>query len=98
MPATLVLELMTQYRGSHALRCTVECGSFSCPSAGNMPAFNDVPLVNAATTCDAEGSRLYLSVVNCQVDEAMQIRLAGVDTEGEIEMFTVSGQSPLANQ
>ena len=96
MPATLVLELMTQYRGSHALRCTVECGSFSCPSAGNMPAFNDVPLVNAATTSDAEGRRLYLSVVNCHVDEAMQIRLAGVDTEDEIEMFTVSGQSPLA--
>ncbi len=96
MPATLVLELMTQYRGSQAVQCKVECGSFSSLSAGNMPAFSEVPLVNAAATFDAEGRRLYLSVVNCQVDEAMQIRLAGVDTDSEIEMFTVSGQSPLA--
>ena len=47
MPATLVLELMTRFRGSQALRCAVECGTFDSPAAGNMPAFD----------CGAAGER-----------------------------------------
>jgi len=95
MPATLVLELMTQYRGADAVSCAVECGSFSCPAAGNMPAFDDVPLVSAAATYDAENKLLYISVVNCAVEGSMRIELAGVEAAGPIAMDLISGEHPL---
>ncbi len=97
MPATLVLELMTAHRGAQAVRCEVDCGVFSSPAAGNMPAFDDVPLLSAAATLDAAGERLYLSLVNCAVDAPLAIELAGVDCADEAEMHIVTGASPLAS-
>lgn len=95
LPATLVLELMTRYRGALALETSVDCGSFASPAAGNQPAFAHVPLVNAATTIDADRRRLYLSVVNCGAEGSMRLRLAGIDTAGDLELFTVTGTHPL---
>jgi len=95
MPSTLVLELMTRYRGGYAVRCEVQSGTFASPPAGNMPGFEDVPLVNAAATWDADRRRLYVSVVNCCVDEPMEIRLAGFETAAEVDVYTVSGANPL---
>ncbi len=96
MPATLVLELMTHHRGQQALETTVDCGTFDSPAAGSMPAFDDVPLVNAAATYDAETGRLYLSVVNCSIDEPMRVELAGISGAPEVECFLVAGASPLS--
>ena len=61
-----------------------------------MPAFDDVPLVNAAATYDAETGRLYLSVVNCSIDEPMRVELAGISGAPEVECFLVAGASPLS--
>ena len=96
MPATLVLELMTRFRGSQALRCAVECGTFDSPAAGNMPAFAAAPLVSAAATYDAERKRLYLSLVNCAADAPMRIELAELGVAEQVEMYVVAGESPLA--
>ncbi len=95
MPATLVLELMTRHRGADAVRCAVDCGSFTSPAAGNMPAFDDVPLVSAAATYDAQAKLLYVSVVNCAVDSTMRIELAGVAVAGEVTLHLVAGEHPL---
>ena len=96
LPGTLVLELMTRYRGAIALETGVDCDSFASPAAGNQPAFDDVPLVNAATTFDADRRRLFLSVVNCGVEGNMRVRLSGIDTADELEQFTVAGEHPLS--
>ena len=95
MPTTLVLELMTRYRGRYALQCDVSCDAFASPAAGNMPGFEAVPLVNAAATWDAEQRIVYVSVVNCCVDEPMRVRLDGLEPIETIEMHIVSGASPL---
>ena len=47
-----------------------------------MPAFDDVPLLSAAATYDAENKQLYVSVVNCAVDDAMRLELAGIEIAG----------------
>ena len=96
MPATLVLELMTHHRGANSIGCQVDCGSFASPAAGNMPAFDDVPLVSAAATSNADGDTVYVSVVNCSVDESAKINLAGLDAGDEITMRLVAGESPLS--
>ena len=95
MPATLVLELMTAHRGAKAIQCEVDCGSFSSPAAGNMRAFEDVPLLSAAATADDEGKRIYLSIVNCAADESMQIALEGIDCGDYADLYIVSGATPL---
>lgn len=96
MPATLVLELMTHHRGRQALQTTVNCGIFASPAAGTMPAFDDVPLMNAATTLDADGKTLFLSLVNCGFDEPMGLSLPGLDLETNVDMYCVTSESPLA--
>ena len=96
MPATLVLELMTRLRGSQSIGCEVDCGVFSSPAAGNMPAYDDAPLVSAAATCDPGGDKVYVSAVNNSVDESARIELAGVDAGAEVTMHLVAGESPLS--
>ncbi len=96
MPATLVLELMTQHRGAQSISCQVDCGSFASPAAGNMRAFDTVPLVSAAATADPSADRLFISVVNCAVEQAARIQLAGMDAEDEVVMRLVAGESPLS--
>ena len=60
-----------------------------------MPAFDDVPLVSAAATYDAENKLLYVSVVNCAVDAPIRLELAGIEVAGEVEMSLVAGEHPL---
>ncbi len=96
MPATLVLELMTHHRGRQALETTVDCGVFASPAAGTMPAFDDVPLMNAATTLDADAKAVFVSLVNCGVDEPMSLSITGLEVETDVDMYCVSGASPLA--
>ncbi len=94
MPATLVLELMTRYRGRQAVACEVACGAFSSPAAGSMPAFDAVPLVSAACTVDDD--TLYISLVNCAVEQAMRVEIAGLAPDAVLELHLVAGQSPLS--
>ena len=96
MPTALVLELMTRYRGAQALRCAVECGTFASPAAGNMPAFDAVPLLSTAATWDAAAGRLYLSVVNCAVDAPTKIDIEGIKGAQVAQVYLVTGESPLA--
>ena len=95
LPGTLVLELMTRHRGPRSVAVQVECGSFASPAAGNQPAFEDVPLLNAAATLDEEGRRIFLSVVHCGVDGPARLQLSGIDCTGDLDCFTVTGKDPL---
>ena len=96
MPATLVLELMTQHRGKHAIECQVNSPSFSSPSAGNLPAYEAIPSIDASATFDATSKQIYLSIVNRSVDSPMQIHLEGISSSSEIMIYSVSGDSPLS--
>lgn len=94
MPATLVLELMTQYRGQHAIGCQVHCDTFASPSAGNLPAFDVVPTVDASATINQETGQIFLSVVNRSVESAVEIDLANSDGLHMRSVHTVAGDSP----
>ena len=61
-----------------------------------MPVYDDVPLVNAATTYDADTQAIYLSLVNCSIGESMGVSITGVEVEADVDMYSVSGASPLA--
>lgn len=96
MPSTLVMELMTHYRGKHAIQCTVESPTFSSPAVGNQPAFETVPTIDASATFDRDTNMLYLALVNRAVDSSVDVQLQGSDFSSGAKGFTVTGDSPLA--
>ncbi len=96
VPSTLVMELMTRYRGKHAIDCQVESPVFSSPAIGNQPAFDDVPVVDASATLDEDTNTLYLSVVNRDVDSPVDIQLQGLNIADDVMTFVVAGESPLS--
>ena len=96
MPATLVLELMTRHRGQQALATEVDCGTFASPPAGNMRGFDDVPLLNAAATYNADTREVFVSLVNCGLDKLMAVSITGLDVDDAAELYSVTGDSPLA--
>jgi alpha-L-arabinofuranosidase len=96
LPTTLVLELLTQHRGPQAVHCAVDCPTFSSPAKGNLPAYDAVPLVDAATTYDVASGYLYLSLVNRDAEQATHVALNGVQISGMVTRYTVNGAHGLS--
>ena len=94
-PTFLVLQLFTRHRGSHAVACAVEAPAVATPEAGNLPAYDAVPLVDAAATLAADGATLFLSVVNRDPDRAAAIDLRGAVRDGAARLHRVSGRGPM---
>lgn len=95
MPATLVMELMTKYRGKQAIQCEVDTPVFASPSAGNLPAYDDLPVIDASATYDAINNRIYLSLVNRHVKSSVDVVIDGISSNSSFEVYMVSGNSPL---
>ncbi|RMF81588.1 MAG: hypothetical protein D6737_04610 [Chloroflexi bacterium] len=95
-PTTLVMELLTQQRGNHAIACTVESPTFSSEAIGSLPAYSAVPTVDAAATYDADNGIVYLSVVNRSADETARLSLGGITSGGDVMLYIVAGDSPFA--
>ncbi len=95
-PTTLVLELYTKLRGALAVGCAVRGPTIATPAAGNLPAFDAVPLIDAAATYDPVQGMLYLSLVNRDPDRAAEIALAGVTRRGTGRIHRVTGNGPQA--
>ncbi|MEM6610304.1 MAG: alpha-L-arabinofuranosidase C-terminal domain-containing protein [Pseudomonadota bacterium] len=93
-PTFLVLELFTKHRGSHSVACRVEVDSMATPAAGNLPAYDAVPLVDAAATRSADGGMLFLSVVNRDPERAAEISLSGLTRTGSGRIHFVAGPGP----
>jgi alpha-L-arabinofuranosidase len=96
MPATLVLELMTTHRGTHAIQCQVESPTFSSPSAGNLPAYDAIPSLDASATIDESTQQIYLSLVNRSVDSSLDIKLDGIAYSNNAIIYRIQGDNPLA--
>lgn len=96
IPSTLVLELMTAHRGSHAIGCQVASPTFSSPSAGNLPAYDDVPSLDASATIDHDTDTIYLSLVNRSVDSSLEVKLEGITASTHATIYRITGDSPLA--
>ena len=95
-PTTLVMELLTHHRGPQAIRCEVDCPTINTPAVGNLPAFDDVPLVDAAATYDPMTGATYLSVVNRDADHSIELTIQGLERAGDSQLFLVTGDSTLA--
>lgn len=95
-PSSLVIELMTRWRGSYAVAVSSESPTFDSPAAGNLPAFTGIPLIDAAVTLDRPTGTAYLTVVNRDPERAARIDLTGLPREGDAALYRVAGDHPLA--
>lgn len=96
LPTTLVLELLTHHRGPLGITCRTESPVFSSPATGNLPAYDAVPLIDAAATYDPQQQIVYLSVVNRDAQHAAQLDLSGITRNRAAQIYTVTGAHPLA--
>ncbi|MEO1223760.1 MAG: alpha-L-arabinofuranosidase C-terminal domain-containing protein [Pseudomonadota bacterium] len=95
-PSSLVLELFTQHRGDEAIDCTVHAPTVATPAAGNLPAYDTLPLVDAAATIDPTGNTVYLSVVNRDPERPATIEVKDIARQGPGQIHRVTGGDPQA--
>lgn len=95
-PTALVLELFTKHRGAHAVGCSAGSGTAATPAAGNLPAYEAIPLVDAAATLSEDGKTLYLSAVNRDPERAADIDVTGLTRDGTARIHLVQGDGPQA--
>ncbi|MBK9123520.1 MAG: hypothetical protein IPM16_10445 [Chloroflexi bacterium] len=95
-PSSLVLELFTHHRGSQSIRCDVTAPSTATPGAGNLPPFDAVPLMDAAATRDPVSGNIYVSIVNRDPEDELELTIAGVTRKAPSPITWVCGSSPQA--
>ena len=97
VPSTLVMELMTRYRGSLGLACTIESPMFDSPEAGNLPEQFGIPCIDASATYDEASGQIYLSVVNRDVNNPIRLGLMGLgQLPQQVQAYIVTGETPLS--
>lgn len=96
-PSTLVLDLMTRYRGTVGIDCTVtQYPTFKSPEIGLQVAYNDVPMIDAAATYDPEQKITYLSLVNYNLRESGSVQINMPDLAQKAIVHTVTSESAVA--
>ena len=94
MPQALVLELLTRYRGRVGIGCAVDGPSFSIQATGTLPAYESVPFIDVAATYNPESGRIFLSLVNRDLEGSAEIDIEGVDRIEDTTIYQVSGKAP----
>ena len=93
-PSTLVLDLLTRYRGSVGINCEVtQSPTFSSPEIGQQFAYEGIPMIDAAATYDPEEQIIYLSVVNFDMYDDGSIRVDLGAESGTAKVYLVTGKS-----
>src|SRR5262249_33490733 len=89
-PNYYVNQLYNEHRGRDRLKTTVEGPTFDTSREGT-----GVPLLDAVASRSADGSRLYIKVVNTSPDAAITtaIELHGVDVRPEAEEHVLPAPS-----
>lgn len=95
-PSSLVIGLMTRYRGGVSVYTHTVSPTISTPAAGNLPAMDDLPLVDCAATFEPITRMLYLSLVNRHPEESVEITFTGLNVIGDVPLYRVQGDHPLA--
>lgn len=63
-PGYLVQRLFAEQRGPLLLATTLTGPTYNAPAMGNLPARNNVAMLDITSTRSMDGTKLYISVVN----------------------------------
>lgn len=63
-PSYLVQQLVSTQHGELLVSSSTSSGSYTAPAMGNLPARSGVPYLDVTTTRSADGTKLFVSVLN----------------------------------
>ena len=63
-PAFEVQKLVSAYHGPLLVGSTTTSSTYTAPAVGNLPSTSGVPYLDVTTTMSADGTKLYVSVLN----------------------------------
>lgn len=83
-PGYLVQQLVAQRHGPLLLSTGLTGPTFNAPALGNLPARNNIPMLDVTSTRSMDGTKLYISVVNRDPSavQTSTINLTGAGTIG----------------
>ncbi|MFI6325548.1 carboxypeptidase regulatory-like domain-containing protein [Nonomuraea sp. NPDC050556] len=83
-PAYLVQQLTAERHGPLLLPTTVSGPAYNAPAMGNLPARSGVPMLDVTSTRSADGTKVYVSVVNRDpvAAQSASLAIAGAGTIG----------------
>jgi alpha-N-arabinofuranosidase len=92
-------QIFREHFGDVLVANSVDCGIFETVEAAKVQAMADVPELSACTTLDSAGARLFLMVVNRQLDEDVDahIELTNFEPQPEARTWTLNGPHITAN-
>ena len=98
-PNYFALQMYTKHFGTHLVRTTVQSATFDAASIGLITNVSDTPYLDTVSSVNADGSRLYLLVINRHTEEAIDanIRLRAFVPEPDADAVVLTGASLDAN-
>jgi alpha-L-arabinofuranosidase len=99
-PGYLVQKLAATQHGPLLLATTLTGPTYTAPALGNLPARAGVPMLDITATRSADGTKLYLSVVNRDPSAAQTstINLSGASTIGSTASVTTVNSTGYLDQ
>ena len=96
-PSTLVLDLLTRFRGSVGIDCQVtQSPTFDSPEIGQQFAYEGIPSIDAAATYDPDQHIIYLSIANFDMEDDAAIEVDVDQKSGTAQIYRVTGNSGVA--
>jgi alpha-N-arabinofuranosidase len=95
----LAFQMFTQHFGSRLVHTETSSPAFDSRATGLVAAARDVPYLDAVSSLDADGRRLYLLVINKHFDDALsaRVRIDGFKPDREGKRWRLSGSALDAN-
>jgi hypothetical protein len=99
-PGGLIESVIDNNFGPQLIPNTVTTGTYSVGSVGDLPAQSAVPYLDVTTTMSANGSQLYISVINRDPsnDHETTIDVSGAGTIGSSANYEQVGSSSYLDQ
>jgi alpha-L-arabinofuranosidase len=99
-PGGLIESIIDNNFGPQLIPNTVTTGTYSVGSVGDLPAQSAVPYLDATTTMSANGSQLYISVINRDPsnDHETTIDVSGAGTIGSSASYEQVDSSSYLDQ
>lgn len=98
-PEYYAQRVFREHFGDLLVANSVDCGTFSTVEVAAVEAMPDVPELSVCTSIDSERTKLYVMVINKQLEGDVQatIQVEGFEPQPEASIWTLNGPSITAH-
>jgi alpha-L-arabinofuranosidase len=98
-PEYYAQQIFREHFGDILVANSTNCNTFATVEVGEIPARSAVPELSVCASIDSARTKLYLMVLNRQLEQdvATTVQVAGFEPQSEARIFTLNGPSITAN-